>query len=126
MKSRFAKLLLFVFAILILTPADGWARRKNRSRIVEVNVVEPDLLAQKAKQEGCARETAAINLDDLLKGNPRYREGIDVSHYQGRIDWDQVAGSEKICYVYLKATEGATYVDDTYERNLREAKRVGL
>ena len=31
-----------------------------------------------------------------------------------------------ISYVYLKATEGASLVDDTYERNLTEARRVGL
>ncbi len=53
-------------------------------------------------------------------------EGIDVSHYQGRINWDAVAGSGGIAYVYMKATEGATLVDDTYEYNLKEARRVGL
>lgn len=54
------------------------------------------------------------------------KEGIDVSHYQGEINWDAVAGDGKISYAYLKATEGATLVDDTYARNLSEAKRVGL
>ncbi len=56
----------------------------------------------------------------------RFREGIDVSRYQGVINWDQVAGSGEISYAYLKATEGASLVDVTYERNLREARRVGL
>ena len=127
MKFRFSSFVLLVIAILILNPFDAAARRKSRrQRMVEVSVVEPDLLAQKARQEGCAIETESVDLNQVLKRNSRYREGIDVSHYQGRIDWDQVAGSEKICYVYLKATEGATYVDDTYQRNLREVKRVGL
>ena len=127
MNSRFSSLILLVLAILIVNPSDVSARRKSRRhRMIEISVVEPDMLAQKAPQEGSAIESSMVDLKQVLKRNPRYREGIDVSHYQGRIDWDQVAGSEKICYVYLKATEGVSYVDDTYQRNLREAKRVGL
>lgn len=56
----------------------------------------------------------------------QYREGIDVSHYQGDIDWNIVVKNANISYAYLKATEGATLVDDTYEKNLREAKNAGL
>jgi len=58
--------------------------------------------------------------------NAKYHEGIDVSHYQGTIDWERVVADANISYAYLKATEGANYVDDTYERNLSEARRVGL
>ena len=58
--------------------------------------------------------------------NSKYKEGIDVSHYQGNIDWDAVVGGTPISYVYLKATEGASLVDDTYQRNLEGARRVGL
>ena len=58
--------------------------------------------------------------------NSRYREGIDVSHYQGSINWDEVVRGTQMSYVYLKATEGASLVDDTYRRNLAEARRVGL
>lgn len=52
--------------------------------------------------------------------------GIDVSHYQGRINWDDVAKDMKVTYVYLKATEGTGNVDDTYRYNFSECKRVGL
>ena len=50
--------------------------------------------------------------------------GIDVSHHQGRIDWDAVP--RDVEFVYVKATEGATYVDPMYERNIREARRNGF
>ncbi|MCR5181287.1 MAG: glycosyl hydrolase family 25 [Bacteroidaceae bacterium] len=53
-------------------------------------------------------------------------QGIDVSHYQGRINWQQVAKSGGISYVYVKATEGERLVDDTYRQNVREARRAGL
>lgn len=53
-------------------------------------------------------------------------QGIDVSHYQGHINWERVAYDKDIKFVYVKATEGAGYVDDLYLRNLYGAKRVGI
>lgn len=53
-------------------------------------------------------------------------QGIDVSHYQGRINWQQVAKSGKVSYVYIKATEGEKLVDDTYRQNLSGARRAGI
>ena len=57
--------------------------------------------------------------------NNKFTEGIDISHYQGSINWDLVS-EEPISYVYIKATEGASYVDRYYEYNRSEARRVGL
>ena len=52
--------------------------------------------------------------------------GIDVSHYQGQIDWREVARNSDVHYVYVKATEGAELVDNTYKTNIRGARRAGL
>ena len=41
--------------------------------------------------------------------------GIDVSHHNGKINWDQVPDVD---FVYIKATEGATYVDSVYQQNI--------
>lgn len=43
--------------------------------------------------------------------------GIDVSHYQKNIDWEKVANSG-VDFVYIKATEGATYVDPMFKKNI--------
>lgn len=51
--------------------------------------------------------------------------GIDVSHWQGNIIWDDVAKSYKK-FVIMKATEGLSYVDDTFVYNYTNAKRVGM
>lgn len=51
--------------------------------------------------------------------------GIDVSHYQGRIDWRRVARSGNH-FAIAKATEGRTYVDRTYLRNKASAESIGL
>ena len=50
--------------------------------------------------------------------------GIDVSHHQGDINWNKVKKwkDKSIQFVYIKATEGATFVDKTYEKNFKGAK----
>ena len=40
--------------------------------------------------------------------------GMDVSHHQSEVDWSSVANSG-IQYVYIKATEGATFQDPMFE-----------
>ena len=52
-------------------------------------------------------------------------EGIDVSHWQGTIDWPRVAGAGKK-FVFLKASEGRNYTDPTYAGNRQAAKAAGL
>jgi lysozyme len=51
--------------------------------------------------------------------------GIDVSHYQGIIDWVQVAESG-VKFAYIKATEGATFADPMLKANVDGARAAGL
>ena len=51
--------------------------------------------------------------------------GIDVSHYQGRIDWSRVAASGTR-FVFAKATEGRSYLDPTYLQNKAGAEAHGI
>lgn len=54
--------------------------------------------------------------------------GIDVSHHQKQINWKKVKTwqGHKINFVYVKATEGTTYKDNTYKFNFYEAKKNHL
>lgn len=52
-------------------------------------------------------------------------EGIDVSHWQGTIDWSRVAGAGKT-FAFLKATQGTTYADPTYATNRSNANANGI
>jgi lysozyme len=62
---------------------------------------------------------------DLLTTNNRHLrvdyDGIDVSHYQGVIDWYRVGEDADVKFVYIKATEGSDHADSLYERNLQGA-----
>lgn len=70
--------------------------------------------------------------------------GMDVSHHQTEIDWNNLAlycnaegdaykGKVKkgkyrqpVFFVYVKATEGADYIDPTYSVRIEEAERHGV
>jgi GH25 family lysozyme M1 (1,4-beta-N-acetylmuramidase) len=49
-----------------------------------------------------------------------YPPGIDVSHYQGSINWGSVKGAG-IQFAYIKATEGTTYKDPNFDANYLHA-----
>jgi len=53
-------------------------------------------------------------------------DGIDISSYQGYIDWNKVSSDKNIRFVYIKATEGATYHSPHYAHNLSQARRNGM
>ena len=52
-------------------------------------------------------------------------KGIDVSRYQKKIDWQRVKAA-KVEFVYVKATEGATYTDPYFKQNIAGARNVGI
>ena len=53
-------------------------------------------------------------------------DGIDISSYQGYIDWNKVSSDKNIRFVYIKASEGATYHSTHYVHNLTQARRNGM
>jgi lysozyme len=51
--------------------------------------------------------------------------GVDVSVYQGEIDWT-ILSSQNIDFAYIKATEGADHVDSSFVYNWEESQKTGL
>jgi lysozyme len=51
--------------------------------------------------------------------------GIDVSAYQGRIDWAEVSRN-RVKFAFIKATEGVTLRDSRFQRNWRAARKAGV
>jgi lysozyme len=56
--------------------------------------------------------------------------GIDVSYYQGKIDWKKVKAMKEdevqVKFAFIKATEGILSVDPYFQRNWREAAKAGI
>jgi len=70
-----------------------------------------------------------------LYGDAKYPEGyeirgIDISHYQGKINWTllQNAMIEKcpVRFIMIKGTEGSTRVDPFFEENFRQSREYGF
>lgn len=71
-----------------------------------------------------------------LYGDANYPEGyeihgIDISHYQGEIDWDELRNNGMIerCpvrFVMIKATEGSNRIDDRFKENFYQAREYGF
>jgi GH25 family lysozyme M1 (1,4-beta-N-acetylmuramidase) len=64
----------------------------------------------------------ALSSPDLISPNfaSNPPPGIDVSHYQGTINWSSVKAAG-IQFAYIKATEGTTYKDPTFNTNYLNA-----
>ena len=52
--------------------------------------------------------------------------GIDVSHYQGDIEWEYVQEDLDITFAFIKATEGSGHVDKKFQENWTEAAKTDL
>ncbi len=53
-------------------------------------------------------------------------DGIDVSHHNGKIDWETVAKDPNLKFVYIKATEGYGHCDKRFAYNTEQARKFGL
>lgn len=69
-----------------------------------------------------------------LYGDANYPEGyeihgIDISHYQGDIDWDDLSNAMiegcPLRFVMIKSTEGSTRLDSKFKENFRQAREYG-
>lgn len=66
----------------------------------------------------------------VLRVNTPSREtypvrGVDVSEYQGDIDWDTLAG-QGIDFAFIKATEGSACTDPMFATNWQDAQNTKL
>lgn len=67
--------------------------------------------------------TKVIRINTLLAaGYPVH--GIDVSHYQGEIDWAAMK-QQGMDFAYIKATEGSAHEDECFDKNWEQAKAAG-
>lgn len=56
--------------------------------------------------------------------------GIDISHYQGTIDWELLTNNKEtdfpLHFIFMKATEGGDHGDDTFTQNFSQARKYGF
>ena len=108
-------------------PCGGVKRMRKISKSAALMMAVLALLA--AVAGAWAEPTQCVN--DLLQSvtidatqNPDVAKW--ASYSDGSINWREVARTGEVHYVYIKATEGAQLVDNTFLTNLRGARHAGL
>lgn len=119
------RILAILFLILTLTPTEA-AKRKTQNTTSQLTYMEPDVLPAPLQPERALGHLSDLVISKRRRNHSMGKRGIDVSHYQNQINWDAVADDKDVNYVYIKATENAGLVDNMFQRNLREARRVGI
>ncbi|MBD5536509.1 MAG: glycoside hydrolase family 25 [Lachnospiraceae bacterium] len=51
--------------------------------------------------------------------------GVDVSHYQGTINWASIE-EQNISFAFIKATEGSSYVDGCFSQNWKNVSNTSI
>lgn len=121
-------LISVLMLILCLQPVSAQKKmklpKKPPKEYVSYEPAEPDVISPKSAPDKPLRQVdeSYVKLGPISNGP----HGIDVSHYQGSINWTQVAKDDHAAYVYIKASEGSDNIDDMYQTNFRGAKRARI
>lgn len=70
-----------------------------------------------------------LRIFDVLQHHQQKTFGIDISHYQGKIEWDEVVkvqDSFPISFVFVRATAGSVKQDRKFKTNWSKSKKKGF
>ena len=119
-KTIFALLL----SVVLTMPAVAGKKEKQVKPLSEVyGLIEPDPLPERPRPD---HYTKPLEQPFLRYDGGKGLCGFDLSHYQGRVDWDALSTDPNAGFIYLKASEGSNLKDNMYSTYYSEAKRVGL
>ncbi|WP_263560582.1 GH25 family lysozyme [Paenibacillus polymyxa] len=79
-----------------------------------------------ASEESASTDTviSTIPVEPTISSDG-HAQGIDVSHHNGNIDWQQVAAAGKT-FAFIKATEGTKYQDNQFSANVQGARDANI
>ncbi len=101
---------------------------KRMMRIVKRQIAGGAALALAALLCGCGGGPLEVD-QNVSQTLPKPRDypvhGIDVSKFQGDIDWNAVASSG-VKFAWIKATEGGDRADERFQANWEGAKAAGV
>ncbi|MDQ0383049.1 GH25 family lysozyme [Amycolatopsis thermophila] len=107
---------LVVFALVVAGPVPAVA-----SGATGPAHPDTDFAGSTGHSPTAARPFAATQATTAPAGTP----GLDVSHYQGAVDW-AAAAANGAKFAYLKATEGTGYTDPQFAANYSGSANAGL
>ncbi|MCQ2095167.1 MAG: glycosyl hydrolase family 25 [Bacteroidaceae bacterium] len=126
--QRYYLILLLLIATLSAAPSSLVAKDKKKEHVTHDFAPDPLPTSSKARPDTHGprlRQPRAFGMT-LTTDKEGGVQGIDVSHYQGDINWKEVAKTGIPKFVYVKATEGKSLVDERYHDYFAQAKRHGF
>ena len=119
-------IILLFFLTLMLSASFATSKKPVKPITTLPTDIEPDALPAALPAARPLPRLQEVNIVRRRRSHVMGKKGIDVSHYQGRINWNAVAKNNDVNYVYIKVTEHAGLVDNMFQTNLREARKAGI
>ncbi|MGL4607998.1 MAG: glycoside hydrolase family 25 protein [Eubacteriaceae bacterium] len=91
----------------------------NKRRLISLGVGVAILLILSLVIYSCT------NMFKVEKGEKHIVKGVDLSAYQGEIDW-VIMNDQNIDFAFIKATEGNDYVDPQFKKNWKESQKTDI
>ena len=122
---------LLAFCMVLLAVGDAYAGRTKHSKRHTINKRHNVVKGRKGARKKTIvvrprvqemPDTSSVMCEDTCS----HIHGIDMSHYQGNVFWENIGDNTSMAYVYLKATEGGDRVDQKFEQNIVMAHVYGL
>lgn len=134
-RKKLIRTLIIVLIIFILADVAifFFFNKKKDSGLKKKEKVIDTMLTGDAKVDPENRESefedgAPVNVDDLVRDG-KSTNGIDVSKWQGKIDWKKVKNSN-IDFAFIRigyrGEDGVIYKDDNADYNLQQAEKAGV
>lgn len=74
------------------------------------------------------RKLANLRIYEIVSRHRDKVFGIDVSHYQGKIDWNELQAAEEdfpLHFIFIRATAGKDKTDKRFKKNWQHSKENG-
>ena len=90
---------------------------RDSFRFLEVNPIFPEMKVPELSAELLSKAIEKVGDENVY--------GIDVSHWQGTVNWGRVAGAGYV-FTFVKATEGNSWTDSQFLRNITNGTMNGI
>lgn len=125
-KLTTGKLLKYSFLLLLVCTIAGVAFNYRHGVLYWLGFKTNKRLESLTKEE---RKIENLRIYEIVGRHKHKVFGIDVSHYQGRINWDSVQKSNlnfPLHFVFIRATAGKNGKDSAFKTNWSKAKEYGF
>ncbi|WP_294819395.1 glycoside hydrolase family 25 protein [uncultured Flavobacterium sp.] len=125
-KTKSGKVLRYSFLLLIVVFLAAAVYQYRHGLLYWMGFKTNKRIESLTKEE---RKIEDLRIYEILGRHKDKVYGIDVSHYQGEIEWDSLmAGKAEfpLQFVFIRATAGKDGLDSEFKKNWAGAKKAGL